>query len=129
MSRENREGPREQPRRRERKSYRPGPIYDRAVRTLVEDNPGAFCDWLEEPHDDHMAVLPSTFVSESLRADFVAKLSADRLLHVEYIREPSRAMAVRMVAYLARLMRAHPGCSITQYALVLARGRLPSVDD
>jgi predicted transposase YdaD len=96
---------------------------------LSEENPNALCDWLGESRAQDVQVISSSFTAETLYADFVGQVAPDRVIHVEYITKPDREMAVRMVAYLAQLMRRHPRCSITQYALVQGRGRLPSIDD
>jgi hypothetical protein len=108
---------------------RQGPIYDRAMRTLIEDDLGAFCEWLGEPHEAEADLMSSSFTAETMHADLVARVAPGRIVHAEYILQPNRAMTVRMVAYLARLLREYPDHSITQYAIVLDKGNLPSVDD
>ncbi len=76
-----------------------------------------------------MENLAASFPAETLHADYVGRSRHDRVFHVEYIGKPDRDMAVQMIACLAHLKRNHPGCSITQYALVEGTGWLPSVDD
>jgi hypothetical protein len=99
------------------------------MRTLIEDDLGAFCEWLGEPHEAEADLMSSSFTAETMHADLVARVAPGRIVHAEYILQPNRAMTVRMVAYLARLLREYPDHSITQYAIVLDKGNLPSVDD
>jgi hypothetical protein len=115
--------------RKEAKDPHPGPYIDEALRTIAEEDPDAFCGWLGEFPEHPVEILSSNFVKESMEADLVVRVAPDRLAHVEYIQDPRRAAAIKMVAYRGQLMRIHPGCSIKQYAVVVSDGRLPSVDD
>ncbi|GAB3262904.1 RpnC/YadD family protein [Kineosporia babensis] len=108
---------------------RPGPIYDRVMRRLVEGDLPAFCDWLEVKWDIAPRVLPGTFPAESLTADLMARIGPKHMLHVEYMRRPTPDVGGRMVAYRAQVMRRYPGTQLTQVAIVLGEGRLQSPDD
>jgi hypothetical protein len=84
------------PEREERRKQpsQPGPIYDRAVRIVTEDDPDAFCAWLGEDLDPKVEIISGSFAAETLHADFVARVAPD-LVHVEYIGQPDPQAAIR----------------------------------
>jgi hypothetical protein len=104
-------------------------IYDWSMRYVVEGDIPAFCDWLQIKLEGPGELLSTDFAAERLSADLLVKVSARRLLHVEYIRTPEPDMYVRMLNYRGRIMREHKDMSLTQCALVLGEGRLQSRDD
>jgi hypothetical protein len=108
---------------------RPGPIYDRVMRGLVTRDLAAFAEWLKVPLEDDIEIISESFAAETLHTDLLARVSRDRLLHVEYVRAPVRDTAARMAGYRAQIMRRHPDKSIAQYAIVLGEGWLRSCDD
>ena len=108
---------------------RPGPVYDRVARLVIEDDPGAVCDWLGLAHESEIRQLPATFAAETIEADYVAKIGPGRILHIECVTQPDLEQAHRIVAYRAQIMRRHPYCSVFQFAIMLRGGRLPDVDD
>jgi hypothetical protein len=52
-----------------------------------------------------------------------------RILHVEYIGKPRQDTIARSTGYRAQIMRRYHGASITQFRLVLGKGKLRSGDD
>lgn len=116
-------------RRGEGETTRPGPVFDRAMRRLAENDLGAFCDWLEVGLTDPPRLLSGSFAAATLHADLLAQVSPMSLLHAEYIRSPESDMAVRMLGYRAQIMRVHPNMRVSQYAIVLGEGRIRSCDD
>jgi hypothetical protein len=100
------------------------------MRKLVADDLPAFAELLNVPiDDDQFEIISESFAAETLYTDLLARVGANRLLHVEYVRSPTRDVPARITGYRAQIMRRHPGKSITQFAIVLGEGRLQSCDD
>lgn len=99
------------------------------MRRLVENDLGAFCDWIGVPAQSSPTVVPGTFPAETLTTDLLAWIGPERMLHTEYMRTPAADVAVRMIGYRAQIMRRYPGVSLTQVAVVLGKGRLRPADD
>lgn len=72
---------------------RPGPVYDRVARLVIEDDPGAVCDWLGLAHESEIRQLPATFAAETIEADYVAKIGPGRILHIECVTQPDLEQA------------------------------------
>jgi hypothetical protein len=109
---------------------RPGPVYDGAIRAVLEGSPKATCHLLGIPitTDDGAPVVLSASFSYpvgSLNADLVMRVGPDRLVHVEYERRLSaNEMVARMVGYRGVIQRRHQGEVLTQYLVVLRGGRV-----
>jgi hypothetical protein len=99
------------------------------MRYIVEADIPALCDWLDVKLEGRGDLLSPVFAAETRTADLLVKVGPGRLLHTEYVRSPESDMFARMVGYRAHIMRQYPGMSLTQYAIVLGRGRLVLRDD
>ena len=108
---------------------KPGPLYDRAIKQITKTNLPAFCDWLRVGRETAPEILNSEFLAETRTADLIAKIGPRRILHVEYVRKLEPNLAARITNYRSHIMREHPRMSISQYAVVLGRGRVESCDD
>jgi hypothetical protein len=108
---------------------RPGPVHDRAMHYIIENDLDAVCDWLDIKTTVPIDLLSPEFTAESSRADLLVRVGPKRLLHAEYIRTPRADVYVRMIGYRAQIMRRYPNMTLTQYAIVLGTGRLRSGDD
>jgi hypothetical protein len=78
---------------------RPGPIHDWSMRSLVEADPAAFCDWIDVPLTGRPQLLAARFTDVTTEADLLVRVGPDRLLHAEYEREGARGLS------LLRLLR------------------------
>jgi hypothetical protein len=111
---------------------RPGPLYDRATRRLVEADVAGFCAVLGVPIDPAVpgagSRLPSTFPGTTRTPDLLVRLRPGQLLHVEYQTTAGRGLALRMLGYRAAIMDAHAGEALTQKVVVLGDGTLDSID-
>jgi hypothetical protein len=96
---------------------------------IVEGALDAFCDWLKIKVDGQAETLSPVFAAEKRTADLLLRVSKNRLLHVEYIRNPRADLFARMVGYRAHIMRRYQGMSLFQVAIILGRGRLRTWDD
>ena len=99
------------------------------MRQIVESDLAAFLEWLGIPVEGTPTILPDTFTAETRYVDLIAEVGPDRLLHVEYVHTPKTDLAIRMLGYRAVIMAAHEGKSLTQYAIIMKDGRVPSCDD
>jgi hypothetical protein len=91
-------------------SSRPGPVYDAAMRGVIEADPGVICRLLEIPvgtPNGAPELLPASFPSpgQTLHADLVLRVGPDQLAHVEYERRPTGNLVARMHAYLGAIGR------------------------
>jgi hypothetical protein len=116
-------------RRGEGDATRPGPVFDRAMRRVAEGDLEAFCEWLDVDLDGPAQILSGSFPAATLHADLLVQVSAQRLMHVEYMRSASPDLGVRMIGYRSQIMRYHPNMRISQHAIILGDGRVRSVDD
>ncbi|WP_285598880.1 hypothetical protein [Kineosporia sp. NBRC 101731] len=108
---------------------RPGPIYDRVIRPVVEGDFEAFATLLGIPVHQPPVFLPGSFEDQSWQTDLLVRTGPEQLLHMEYMRSPEADMAARMTSYRGQIMLKHPGMRLTQVAIVLGNGRLQSRDD
>jgi hypothetical protein len=102
---------------------RPGPVYDDAMRILADDDLDALlavigvCDRAES--------LVTTLPASAIRADLIAR-TAHGIVHVEFVKDPTPDLDLRMVDYRLRLRRRHGTAPIDQFVLVLRDvGRVP----
>ncbi len=109
---------------------RGGPRYDRMMRRIVEEGnfPG-FCAWLGVQLKGEPQFVAGNFPSETLYTDLLARISPDRLLHMEYMVRPAADVPVRMLGYRAQIMRRYAGKQVTQIAIVLGDGHLRDLSD
>jgi hypothetical protein len=108
---------------------RRGPVIDRAVKLLAQENTVAFCDWLKVDAESPPVAIGGEFAAETKLVELLAEIGPDRLLHAEYVRKIEADLSARMTYYRARIMIKHPGKSITQCAVILGSGRVRSCDD
>jgi len=95
---------------------RAGPIYDDAMRILADDDLEALLTVVgvlgpAEP-------LDTTLPASAIRADLVAR-TARGIAHVEFVKDPTPDLGLRMVDYRLRLRRRYGTAPIDQYVLVL----------
>ncbi|MBT0770832.1 hypothetical protein KIH74_17955 [Kineosporia sp. J2-2] len=108
---------------------RPGPVYDRMMRLLAQNDLPALCDWLGVPLEGAPEFLSGTFPRETLATDLLVRVGPERMLHTEYILRPTADVAGRITVYRGHIMQRHPGARLTQVALVLGEGTLRPGDD
>ncbi len=104
---------------KEDRGPRPGPMYDAALRGMVEADPGAACRVLGIPAVGPVALLPTTFPLFTLTADLLLETAPGVLAQVEYMRDVPTDLVVRMLGYRYAIMRTHPGHELVQYVVVL----------
>ena len=96
---------------------RPGPVYDDAMKILADDDLGALLTVVGVVGDgaERLNVeLPGTTVKADLLASTV-----EGIVHVEFVKDPSPDLDLRMVDYRLRLRRGDRTTPIAQYVLVL----------
>jgi hypothetical protein len=102
----------------------PGPIYDAAMRGVVEGDPAAFCRLLDiavSTGGGQPELLSASFASpeRTLHADLLLRVGPTRLVHVEYERRPSVDLIARMFVYLLAILNHHSGAKVSQHVVVL----------
>jgi hypothetical protein len=107
----------------------PGPVYDAAMRGLMEGDPAAACRLLGVEVVGEPKVLPSVFSASSLTVDLLLRVAPGRLVHVEYVRAATRDLVTRMLGYRWVVMRDHPDDLLSQHVVVLGEGRVRGHDD
>lgn len=95
---------------------RPGPMYDDAMRVLVEDDLGAVLSLVGV---DGTATRLNPSLAASTRTVDLLVRTPSGLVHVEFVKDPSPDLDLRMVDYRLRLRRAHRHDPIRQAVLVL----------
>lgn len=75
---------------------RPGPVYDRVVRPVVEGDFEAFASLLGIPVHQAPEFLPGSFADRSWQTDLLVRTGPRHLLHMEYMRTPEADFAARM---------------------------------
>jgi hypothetical protein len=114
----------------DRRSQRPGPVYDAAIRGVLEGDPVAACQLLGIPVTTASGlpeVLSASFTYPvgSLYADLVMRVGPGRLAHVEFERQLSaEEMVARMMGYRGVIQRRHRQEVLEQYLIVLGGGRV-----
>jgi hypothetical protein len=113
-----------------RGSSQPGPVYDAALRRMVELDPAAICRLLGVEIGEPPRILSAELPTATLSADLVLRVAADHLVDVEYMRTTAPDLVARMLVYRGLIMRTYPGNQLTQYVLVLGGGgRIRGHDD
>jgi hypothetical protein len=105
-------------------SSRPGPIYDNALRTLAADELVTVCQWLGIDADIGTVRLSEALPAYTQHADLLVATGPGHLAQVEFVRQPSADLPIRMLEYRARIMRLEPTCSLRQLVVVMAGGRV-----
>jgi hypothetical protein len=109
---------------------RPGPVYDEAMKGLIEGDPVAVCRLLGIPISTKRAVpqlLSSSFgyPMGALYADAVIRVGVHRIVHLECERQlRAHEMVARMVGYRGVIQRRHRKEVLSQYLIVLGGGRV-----
>ena len=102
---------------------RPGPIYDDAMRILADDDVDALLSVLGVggPATRAQNDLPAT----TIHPDLVVHTQG-RLVHVEFVKDDSPDLDLRMVDYRVRLLRRDRSATVDQYVLALRSLSLPA---
>ena len=113
---------------------RPGPVYDRAMRGVVESDPAAVCRAFGiavTTESGVPEVMSASFASpqEVKHTDALLRVGPDRLAHLEYQCRAANDLVARMWIYFGSIMRWYPEAQITQYVLVLGKGRVEDPSD
>ncbi|MGQ0773913.1 MAG: hypothetical protein ACT4NY_05765 [Pseudonocardiales bacterium] len=96
---------------------RPGPIYDDAMKVLADDDLAAVLSMVGV--DSAAGRLNVELTSSSMRADLLASTTDGGIVHVEFVKDPTPDLGLRMAGYRLRLLQDHPRCEITQFMLAL----------
>ena len=97
---------------------RSGPVYDDAMKILVEDDLDAVLSLVGVPGGAQ--VMDTELAGSAVRADLLAR-GGEGIVHVEFVKDPSPTLDLRMMTYRLRL-RGQGGdrhTPIAQYVLVL----------
>ncbi|MGH3929835.1 MAG: hypothetical protein ACRDTF_07645 [Pseudonocardiaceae bacterium] len=110
----------ESPVRQERGSAserrRPGPVYDDAMKILADDDLSALLSVLGVRGAAER--LNVELAASTMKADLLARTPTG-IVHVEFVKDPTPDLGIRMVEYWLRLRRQHRSTPITQYVLAL----------
>ncbi len=96
---------------------RPGPVYDDAMKILADDDLAALLSVLGV-RADGAERLNAELAASTMTADLLARTPAG-IVHVEFVKDPTPDLDLRMVDYRLRLRRGHRSTPITQYVLAL----------
>jgi hypothetical protein len=69
---------------------------------------------------------PEGLAPSTIRPDLVARLPDGRLVHVEFVKDATADLDLRMLDYRLRLLRKNPRAVVDQYVLALRELDLPS---
>ena len=109
---------------------RPGPVYDGAMRGVIEGDPVAVCRLLGIPISTKRGapqLLSSSFgyPMGALYADAVIRVGLRRIVHLECERQlRADEMVARMLGYRGVIQRRHRKEVLSQYLIVLGGGRV-----
>jgi hypothetical protein len=109
-------------------STRPGPVYDTAMRGVIEGDPVAACRLLGIEVVGQPQTLTTSFPIVTLAADLLLRVGPARLAHVEYVRRATGDLVTRMLGYRWAISRDHPGDQLSQHIVVLGGGRVRGHD-
>lgn len=101
---------------------RPGPVYDDAMKILADDDLGAVLSVVGVSGEAER--LNVELAASTMKADLLARTPAG-LVHVEFVKDPTPDLDLRMVEYRLRLRRRHRVTPIAQYVLVLREIPVP----
>jgi hypothetical protein len=107
---------------------RKGPIFDTAMRGVMEADPGAVCWLLGVQVEGSPQVLPAVFPIGKLEVDLLLRVAVDQLVHVEYVRRVDADLVHRMLGYRSVISRDHPG-RLSQHVVVLGEGNVRGHED
>ena len=96
-------------------TYYPGPIYDAALRGVMEADPAATCRFLGIPFTGVPELLPTEFPAWKKAVDLLMRVDPEWLAHVEYARRGDRKLVVRMLEYRCLIMRDYPESEVVQH--------------
>lgn len=100
------------------------------MKILAEDDVGALLSVVGIV--DRASALTAELAATSMKADLVAR-TATGIVHVEFVKDPTPDLDLRMVDYRLRLRRRHRTTAIAQYVLALRDVPVPArytdVDD
>jgi hypothetical protein len=108
---------------------RPGPVYDTALRRLMERDLTALGALIGVPVSAQARILSAKLPVSTLEADLLISPEPGHLIHVEYARTGTPDLAARMLVYRGLIVREHPSQRLTQYVIVLGDGRVRSHPD
>jgi hypothetical protein len=111
------------------KDKRIGPVYDTALRHLMETDMNAACRLLHVPVTGKPKLLSAALSTTKLEADLVVRTAPSRLMHVEYMRDSSSDLVARMLIYRGFIRRKYPGEWLGQHVIVLGDGWVKGYDD
>jgi hypothetical protein len=117
-----------------RSSSQPGPVFDAALRGVMEGDLLTATRLLGIPVTAPRGVpevLPASFVYPvgTLHADLVLQVGPARLAHVEYQGRDLADIVVRMLGYRWVIMRKYPTAVLSQHVVIIGHGRVkPHVD-
>jgi hypothetical protein len=109
-------------------SGQPGPIYDRAMRSLVQSDPPTVCRLLGLP-ELSVQVQPSVLSNTSLTADLILRLGPQRLANIEYVTTVRPGLVTQLLGYRFAIMRDYPDHELTQHVIVLGDGTVRGHDE
>lgn len=93
--------------------------YDNLCKSLIEQNPRPFVQWLLGEAETDIAILKTELPIEPIRADFVSfRKVGGQILHLEFQIAPDAEMPLRMLDYFVRLYRQYR-CTVVQIVLFL----------
>ncbi len=101
---------------------RPGPVYDDAMKILADDDLGALLS-VVGVHGS-VEAMNVELAASTMKADLLARTSSG-IVHVEFVKDPTPDLDLRMVDYRLRLRRRHRATPIAQYVLVLRNVPVP----
>ncbi len=99
------------------------PVYDDAMKLLADDDLGAILSvvGVDARSDEPLSTeLPGS----TIRADLLADIGAG-VVHVEFVKDTTPDLDLRMLDYRLRLRRRHRQAPITQYILALTATPVP----
>lgn len=109
---------------------RPGPVYDDAMKILADDDLGAVLSVVGVSGEAER--LNVELAASTMKADLLARTSAG-LVHVEFVKDPTPDLDLRMVEYRLRLRRRHRvtparGAAIQRSAVLTAAAERITAD-
>ena len=103
---------------------RPGPVYDDAMKILADDDLGALLSVVGVA-GERAERLNVELAGSTMKADLLAR-TPDGIVHVEFVKDASPDLDLRMVDYRLRLRRRDRETPIAQYVLVLRDVAVPA---
>ncbi len=101
----------------------PGPIYDNAMKLIADCDLPALLSVLGVDGAG-LRRLNAELPAAAVRPDLLVGTPRG-IVHVEFVKDPTRDLGLRMVEYRLRLRRAHPHTPVAQYVLALGDISVP----